>query len=247
MGNLKFTSLAIVIIMISSCRKDPAVIPTPQQEDTLDAPTYLLDPSSKWTYRHFWGDGNPAPGMEIVADDTISYFFDGDTVLERFTKWDYDDVSITSEPKTYMRLRFEKKSTQLSPVSDVIYSSGVVAYLRVDSATSKIFITHGDQNVIANLDLTHEAILYDFSLNIGDTLPYNYWNGGVSNDYVIEEVEYLTFGSISIKVMKAYSNQIYYHGTIYEGIGGLEGIERRYSGWGDELIHFENADFSYNP
>jgi hypothetical protein len=92
-----------------------------------------------------------------------------------------------------------------------------------------------------NLADNREYILYDFGLNVTDTLPLNVWNRGISNILTVDSIDYLNIDGKVLKLYKIYEHHYLYRGTIIEGIGSLNGLLTN----NRQLVHFKSDEINY--
>ena len=234
---------SLIIILASSCRKDPAIIEQePIIEDVYKKVSF--DFNAEWTYRNFSLVG---PDANIPEVDTMKYWFDGDTVLNRFMLT-LGGTSSTSESRIYHKLHYHKKTyTQPGEFDEVMNQwTDVCAYIRHDSISNRLYVTYVDMDSPYKwwiMEETEECLLLDFNLEMGDTLEWNRWNHGVGNISVVSEIDSLIIGEYKLRFLKMYPEGSNSSHTIIPGVGGLEGLEYDFG----TLIHYHCAEFDYIP
>lgn len=108
------------------------------------------DSNAVWGVSEVWGDQTCQ-----ISDDYDLYISSDDTIIGVFN---------------YSKLKKSGfYSVSCDPNSSYGYNSGVIGYIRQDTTQKKIYF----------LSLTEEILLYDFNLNIGDTLTFLHQLGEV--------------------------------------------------------------------
>lgn len=173
---------------------------------------------------------------ECAYEEVYQLRFGGDTLIDgniyrKILKRSFDQVN----PGPYCP-PFEAQDVEMM-VQDV--------FMREDTSAQQVFIWHIDNN---NYPEGQEILLYDFDLEIGDTVPpgeilpsdYSIGNGvtvdAVMNHTLLngENLQQFTFDQ----------------GSYSEGIGGLYGLYRPHypalSGWGSIVCIKQNGNFIYS-
>ena len=247
----KLIYLSVFISLFTFCRKDPAVqIQNPNEVD--NRVPLKFDFTGEWTYsRVNWYQIDSQGGMAEFRD-TIRYFIEGDTLLDRTTlitegSQGFQDNFSALEQHQYYKLKYHEVSynDQNGIFQLVNETDNVRGYVRYDSINEKLFITYGDDPNRPQLTVPDgsEALLIDFNLNINDTLKWGMWNGGISNPYFVNDVEEINNSSYILKKYDIYSNPSYHYAYIVNGIGSLSGFDSNYG----KLIHYKSDNFEYVP
>ena len=240
----------LFVFLLSACKKDEPIDET--NDDTIVSTNYIIDISSQWTVRGEWQLGATYPYDDYFIIDTTVYYFEGDTSLNKLTVFDFDSISNYPSSHNYYKLRYLKKEyewclTNENPSTSpgtLTTSSGTACYIRQDTLYKRVYVAKNENSYFPILSYDREYVLYDFNLNVTDTLPYNAWNGGgLANKLTVDSVEYMMIDGKNLKIFKVYENNYYYNGTIIEGIGSLNSFLRN-SG---QLIHFKNNEIDFYP
>lgn len=240
---LRFTLIihTAFIFVFLSCKKDAIEIADAQAVAWKPFP---LDTSSEWTYTSYHGDTPP----NNYFIDTISFYFEGDTLMSRKTIYDYGDISSDYQSFTYHKLHFVYKS-YIDEIPYVLHKelTGIRAYLRMDTAAARIYCAYSGSSEFSFLGSENEAVLYDFDMhNYNDTLPYNLWNFGSSSIHRAKNIGSITLNGVTLRTYDIHDKNGLFRGNIIEGIGALQGFLRALT-WDGKLISFQNNSFSYQP
>jgi hypothetical protein len=231
--------IAFIIIIISSCRKDPS----------WEYSNFKFDFSAEWTYRNY----NEYTGsVAYTVLDTNRFWFDGDTVMTRFTRYGDSTVSTIQEQHIYHRLYFNQIH-YLNPDegNEPMITQAVRGYVREDTSENRLYITYTFPDSIAyygwdKITSEEEALLFDFSLDVNDSLDWCRWYEGytigphLKYDAVAKETIYV--GNYKFDKIDLYRNG-YYQTSLLKGIGAIDRIDRKVG----ELIHFHCNKFDYYP
>lgn len=237
-----------LILLIVSCKKDESN--TDDTNNQGQTNNFIIDNSSIWTEVVNREDGAPYPYGPNYYIDTTSIYFSGDTVLVVPTILSFGDSNAISYPHQYKKLYYKRKQYKWylpdenpSTSSGTLTTfSGVACYFRQDTANKRVFIVPVEDYFYHRLKREREYLLYDFNVNVGDTLPYNAWNEGLANKITIEEINQII---IDDKILKTYKikQDDPWSDSIIEGIGSINGF-LSHSG---KLIHYHCKDFDYFP
>jgi len=157
----------------------------------------LVEEGKYWIYGHY----NTNLCIQMGQKSTEIRYFSGDTIIQG---------------RSYKKLVSSFVPPNVLPYK--IISKQSLCYMREDTLQRKVFLYNIDEIVFPCVD-SSEVCIWDFSLQIGDTLPdclfsiFNPVDFGEDKKYVVD----------SIKLMKNYFNlnlnHFYYHG-IPPGICG---------------------------
>lgn len=249
MKRFKIFFLLFALFFIA-CKKEKSIEDT--KVDVIPSNNYyLVETSSQWTVRREWQQWAPFPYDDYYGIDTTIFYFDGDTSLSRLTVFDFDSISNYPIMNKYNKLHYLKKAyvwnlSNEDPSSSpgtLTTTTGTAAYIRQDTLNKIVYVARAEDSFFPMLTDDKEYILYDFNLKCNDALPYNAWNGGITNRYTVDTLEYMMVDGKNLKVFKVYENNYYYCGTIIEGIGSIQSFLRN----NDKLIHFKNSEIEFYP
>jgi len=146
-----------------------------------------------WNVHYSRGDWN------CLADDYFSYSYFGDTVLGIYTYKKVYVITVNSSGDIWC--------AGMGP-----FGGGYKGAIRQDTATHKVFFVRPGQS--------YEAVLYDFNLNVGDTVPYDTTGDCMYPGYVtIVSIDSILIGN---QYRKSYTTNFWF--TIIEGIGSSQGL-----------------------
>lgn len=237
-----------LILLIVSCKKDES-----NTDDTTNqgqTNNFIIDNSSTWTEVVNRDDGFPYPYGPNYYIDTTSFYISGDTVLVVPTMLNFGDSNAISYPHQYKKLYYTRKqykwylpnenpSTSSGTLTTFI---GVACYFRQDTANKRVYIVPVEDYFYHILKKDREYLLYDFNVNVGDTLPLNAWNDGVASKITIEEINQIIIGGKILKIYKIRQGAPW-NAYIIEGIGSKNGFLNQ----NGKLIHYHCKDFDYFP
>lgn len=239
-------SICSIVLFSTSCRKDPEIIPADlNDQENL----YSFDFSAEWSYRRsiFNDPPNPGFGNPYFNIDTVKYWFEGDTILDRHTRIDGNNISSTSSQHLYHKLKYQRifySDQNGQPYTTVTY--GTQSFIRYDSSTMKLYITYVDgvtDGEWAELNSNEEALLIDFDLDINDTLEWSRWTSGSQGQIVVVGKEHLSINGNKFEKIELNKNGSYWS-SIFTGIAGLKDFESTY---GFTLIRFHSDQFDLSP
>lgn len=237
----QYLILFLIVLSFFSCRKDDSV--------NLEYTQHQFDFSSEWTYRFY---GEYTGSVAYTALDTTHYWFEGDTIMERYTRSEFDEVSTTADNYVYHILKFNKhfyfNPQNGTPVTE---TEGVKAYIREGIPNETYYITYVDTSVGVGWEYlagNEEALLWDFSLEANDSLNWCRW-------YVVQEGSNWLMGdketiyaqNHQFEQLNLYnsSNTSYLNTSMLVGIGSINGIDVLSKN--NSLIHYHCDYFDYFP
>lgn len=108
-----FLYIIVLSLFIISCKKETDYIIVKKDippNPAIIYANYLFNKSSQWLTRDSYTEINYYPPYNSYHDeDTILFYFDGDTTLDRFTVFAYDSVTNNTQSYNYDILHYYKK------------------------------------------------------------------------------------------------------------------------------------------
>lgn len=156
-----------------------------------------------------------------------------DSAIWRVDYWNFDACGIP-QPNAQYQYTFDGDSIVNSISYSKVYSSGIsnclsfgfCGLLRDDTLNQKVYFIQPDSS--------SEKLLYDFSLNVGDTVPDLFNYTGVS--VIVDSIDTINYGGIARRRFR-YALNMGPHNDPYiiEGIGNVSGL----------LVPLESPTISY--
>ncbi|UKN02321.1 hypothetical protein K6119_02150 [Paracrocinitomix mangrovi] len=240
----------ILGLTLVSCRKDKEVEDPNANLSIHDTiPFFGFDESAVWVFANDWDQSAPLPPYSHeVYLDTFTYYFDGDTVMDRSLSTDWDITEYTGV-NTYKRLRFIKKTSVFidpnNPISQnpdyVTTKEGIAAYFRYEQDAQKVIVAKrsgSNYNLEAN-----DLLLYDFSLNAGDTVPYNARLASWQN-YTVSGVYPYYYKADAYWKKFVLTNDNGEEFIYIDGMGSFTGLLNTFT---KGLVSFHSDQFDYVP
>ncbi|MCK5846856.1 MAG: hypothetical protein KAG84_05420 [Bacteroidales bacterium] len=241
--------ILLFILLISACKKEEAIEEV--EDDVVLSSNFLIDNSSQWTVRSERQLGAPHPFDDYYFIDTVVYYFGGDTSFSKITVYDFDSISDYPSTNIFYKLNYLKKEyswclTYEDPFSSpgtLNTTTGTACFIRQDTVHKRVYIARSEKTLFPMLNDEQEYVLYDFNLNVNDTLPYNAWNGAIASKFTVDSLEQIVINGKELKLYKVYENNYFKRGTIIEGIGSLANFINS----NGQLIHFQNNEIDFYP
>jgi hypothetical protein len=133
------------------------------------------------------------------------------------------------------------KKVLISGVSVCLAMGQVWGYLRNDTTAKKVYFM--------SIDSTSEGVLYDFNLNVGDTVP-NYFGFMGQQPFIVDSIDSINLGGINRKRIHYIPDMpTIVEPYIIEGIGSLTGLISPLNGIGTAfaLICFSDSNQTIFP
>ncbi|MBN4071183.1 hypothetical protein JYT72_01605 [Crocinitomix catalasitica] len=204
-------------------------------------PPYLIDESSEWFHIDYWSGGG-WPEQWYV--DSIRVYFDGDTIMERYTRTDTDKVTPYATTWNYQRKVTHRQSYN-QETGEMDWQQFSYSYIRQDSSNANVYTTYANEVSASNITGDEEILLYDFSIRKhNDTIPYNIWCSTYNPLYRAKTPDFITLGGYKLRTYDVHRHDGLYKGTLIEGIGL---ITPNSCTWCSNFLRFKNKDFEYEP
>ncbi|MFH0893520.1 MAG: T9SS type A sorting domain-containing protein [Bacteroidota bacterium] len=194
----------------------------------------FIDTTKNWTICDFSktsGDPRPPNAMYFYC------YFDGDSI--------YHDTTYIKLMKQRFYYKYMVGSNQL--IDDSIYTPELYCLLREDTLSGKVFILRKNYN---NGNI-YEDLLFDYSLNTGDTLKsilYNYPTVDSISNFQLYNGEFRKIFYMNVFGSSSFPARFY-----IEGVGGDNGITEPFVGvclsgfdaWTEIICHRKNLTNLY--
>ncbi len=198
-------------------------------------PNFFIE-GSRWVYQtsESW-----EPGQTFLYGQIEQNLIHGDTLIENVV---YNKVYTTIHASSTVYLPYPQP-----PITTLSQGRSGPTFIRFDSAEHKVYF-------LPSID-SSERIIYDFNLQVGDTLPMQsaFYTPGL-----VDSIENVSLFGISVK--KFYTTEgvggaVYEENYILEGMGGSNGLAYfqpmavLVSGgiFTTSLVCFQSGDSIYNP
>jgi len=238
-----FWCIAILAILAgSSCKKDLEHIePTVLQSDS-DWPAHLYHHTAEWhTYTASYAVSPSPMWPDTYTLDSTWRTIGGDTTINTYTVTDFSGTVGPSTPKVYQRSEVRRRrayweltngNNPSTSGGSVTWSTSVSGFFRQDTLAKRIYSV-GYQTIAPYGVLPYEMIVYDYSLELGDTVPRSSWNYYSSTIYTIDSMEQWSIGSTSRKAWHIQPTDRWF----VEGIGEVD----------NRFVYFHSDVLNYDP
>ena len=171
----------------------------------------LIDENKQWAIKYVYTD------LLQIPPPTVTYYFasfNGDTIIN----------STTYKRLYHQQFYHEEWYTTGSPIiNDTLQQSSLVAFIREDTTTRMVY------QIANNFTFPQEDLLFDYSLNVGDTLKNLFTsNFGYGNGEIDSITEVILNNGDTNRVLHFDYNFIPVGGLVLnfmiEGVGGPGGL-----------------------
>lgn len=227
--NLAIFAAILVVLAFQACNynEDPPPDDKKYPNDSVPGIIIFTDNFEWQIVMKGWEEA--PPGMEWTYHcDTITCYYSGDTTIT-------DVINMEQIVHDYKLFRYDKVATASGGYNDTSYSSGIHGYLRIDSATNKVYWR-------SPYDIT-DFMNYDFNCEVGDTVMFYAY----SWEPIVSSIDTISLGKYKLKRITLNNGS----GNMITGIGSSTGIPYHGSAGSPnsvqiELIYFKIDNVKIN-